>query len=54
MARPNQPDLAVMHDLLEAGKVTSVIDRTYGLNDVPAALRYLERKHARGKIVVTL
>ena len=41
-------------DLMKAGKVTPVIDRCYSLGEVPEAIRYLEEKHARGKVVVTL
>jgi len=40
--------------LMQSGKVTPVIDRTYKLSDAAEALRYLERGHARGKVVVTL
>jgi NADPH:quinone reductase-like Zn-dependent oxidoreductase len=54
LARANRDDLAVMQGLLESGKVTPVIDRRYGLSEVPQAIRYLEEGHARGKIVVTL
>ena len=54
LAKPNQADLKVMHDLMKAGKVKPVIDRLYGLSEVPDAIRYLEQKHARGKVVVTL
>ncbi len=43
-----------MQGLLEAGKVIPVIDRTYPLSEVPAAIRYLEEGHARGKVVITL
>jgi NADPH:quinone reductase-like Zn-dependent oxidoreductase len=43
-----------MRDLIEAGKVTPVIDRRYKLSEVPEAVRYLEEGHARGKVVVTL
>jgi len=50
----NKEDLVVLKDLLEAGKVTPVIDRSYGLIDVPEAIRYLEEGHARGKVVVTV
>jgi NADPH:quinone reductase-like Zn-dependent oxidoreductase len=42
----------VMRELLEAGKVAPVIDRTYPLSDVPDAIRYLEEGHARGKVVI--
>ena len=48
---PNK-DLALMKDLIEAGKVKPVIDRRYGLNEASDALRYLQQKHARGKVVV--
>jgi NADPH:quinone reductase-like Zn-dependent oxidoreductase len=47
-------DLATMAELLESGKVTPVIDRTYPLAEVQAAMRYLEEGHARGKVVITL
>jgi NADPH:quinone reductase-like Zn-dependent oxidoreductase len=54
LAKPNKEDLTVMHDLMTAGKVTPVIDRRYKLSEVPEAIRYLEEKHARGKVVITL
>jgi NADPH:quinone reductase-like Zn-dependent oxidoreductase len=41
-------------ELIEAGKVTPVIDRTYPLGQVSDAIRYLEQGHARGKVVVTV
>ena len=47
-------DLHIVKDLIEAGKVTPVIDRTYPLNEAPEAIRYLEGGHARGKIVITI
>jgi NADPH:quinone reductase-like Zn-dependent oxidoreductase len=47
-------DLVVLKKLIEAGKVTPVIDRTYPLNEVPEAMRRLEAGHARGKLVITL
>lgn len=54
-ARLIQMDGALaLKELLEAGKVVPVIDRTHPLSAVPEAYRYLEAKHARGKIVVTL
>lgn len=53
LARPNQKDLTLMHDLMKAGKVKAVIDKRYRLNEVPEAIRYLEEKHARGKVVIT-
>jgi NADPH:quinone reductase-like Zn-dependent oxidoreductase len=54
LAKLNKKDLAVLKDLLEAGKVVPVIDRRYPLSDVAEALRYLEEGHARGKVVITL
>ncbi len=53
-SKPNQKDLAFLKELLEAGKVVPVIDRRYPLNEVPEALRYLEKGHARGKVVITV
>jgi NADPH:quinone reductase-like Zn-dependent oxidoreductase len=38
---------------MQSGKMTPVIDKIYKSSDVPAALQYLERGHARGKVVIT-
>jgi NADPH:quinone reductase-like Zn-dependent oxidoreductase len=54
LARINAEDLTVLRDLMQAGKVTPVIDRAYGLGEVPEAIRYVERGHARGKVVITV
>jgi NADPH:quinone reductase-like Zn-dependent oxidoreductase len=54
LAKPNKQDLTIMHDLMKAGKVKPVIDRLFKLSEVPQAIRYLEEKHALGKVVVTL
>jgi len=54
LARLHQDDLAILGDLMQAGKVTPVIDRRYPLSEVPAAIRYSEEGHARGKIVIDL
>ena len=54
LAKPNQKDLLVMKALLEAGKVTPVIDRCYPLWAVADAIRYLEAGHAKGKVVITV
>jgi NADPH:quinone reductase-like Zn-dependent oxidoreductase len=54
LARTRKEDLTIMRALIEAGKVTPVIDRRYKLSEVPEAVRYLEEGHARGKVVVTL
>jgi 2-desacetyl-2-hydroxyethyl bacteriochlorophyllide A dehydrogenase len=48
----SKQDLHVVKDLIEAGKVAPVIDRTHPLSDAPEAMRYLEAGHARGKIVI--
>jgi NADPH:quinone reductase-like Zn-dependent oxidoreductase len=45
-------DLMALKGLIEAGKVTPVIDRRYPLSEAPAAIRYLEEGHARGKVVL--
>ncbi|MEJ1965385.1 MAG: NAD(P)-dependent alcohol dehydrogenase [Gammaproteobacteria bacterium] len=47
-----QKDLTVISDLMRTGKLTPVIDRRYGLSEVPAAIAYLEQGHARGKVVI--
>lgn len=54
MAKLNQDDLATMGKLMEDRKVTPVIDRRYRLSEVPEAIRYLEKGHAQGKVVITL
>ncbi len=54
IATLNKADLNILGDLIQAGKVTPVIDRSYKLSEVPEALRYLEQGHARGKVVITL
>ena len=47
-------DLEELRDLMEAGKVTPVIDRRYTLQQLPEAIRYLETKRARGKVVIAV
>src|SRR5438128_6570595 len=54
MADTNQTALAVLAHLMQSGKVKPVIDRTYKLSEVPAAIAYLEQGHARGKVVITV
>jgi NADPH:quinone reductase-like Zn-dependent oxidoreductase len=53
LAQMNEPDLLVLRDLIEAGKVKPVVDRSYAFEDVAEALRYLETQRARGKVVVS-
>ncbi|MBV8307268.1 MAG: NAD(P)-dependent alcohol dehydrogenase [Gammaproteobacteria bacterium] len=50
----NRDDLATLAALMQAGKLTPVIDRTYPLEQSADALRYLEQGHARGKVLVTV
>jgi NADPH:quinone reductase-like Zn-dependent oxidoreductase len=54
LVRQNKADLAVLRELLEAGKVTPVVDRTYPLSEVAKAIGYLEEGHARGKVAITM
>jgi len=54
LSQSNQKDLVFMGELLEAGKVVSVIDRSYPLSEVPKALRYLMEEHAQGKVVIEI
>jgi NADPH:quinone reductase-like Zn-dependent oxidoreductase len=54
IANLNKPDMTILGDLMRDGKMIPAIDKTYKLNDVPAALKYLETGHARGKVVITV
>lgn len=51
---PNQADLVALAELMESGKLSPVIDRTYPLAESPRPLRYFEEGHTRGKIVITM
>ena len=53
MAKRNQKDLAILKELVEAGKVVPVIDRRYPFSEAAEALRYLGQGHARGKVVIS-
>jgi len=53
-AKRSGEDLRVLKELIEAGKVSPVIDRTYSLGETPEAIRYLEEGHARGNVVITV
>jgi NADPH:quinone reductase-like Zn-dependent oxidoreductase len=52
--KPNKEDLLFLKQLIEAGKLTPVIDTTYPLSEVPEAIRYLEEGRARGKVVISV
>jgi NADPH:quinone reductase-like Zn-dependent oxidoreductase len=52
ITKMSKQDLTLLGDLIQAGKLRPVIERTYNLNDAPEALRHLDRGHARGKLVI--
>lgn len=52
LVKPNKNDLLFIKNLIEAGKVIPVLDRSYQLSNVPEAFRYLEEGHAQGKVVI--
>ena len=52
--KSNKEDLQFLKQLIESGKVTPVIDRTYPLSVVSEAIRYLQEGQARGKVVITV
>jgi NADPH:quinone reductase-like Zn-dependent oxidoreductase len=54
VVRHNKEDLAVLKELVEAGKVAPVIDRRYELSEAPEALRHQGGGHAQGKIVIAV
>jgi NADPH:quinone reductase-like Zn-dependent oxidoreductase len=53
-AKRSQKDLAILKELLEAGRIVPVIDKRYPLSETAEALRYLGEGHARGKVVITM
>jgi NADPH:quinone reductase-like Zn-dependent oxidoreductase len=53
IAKVVQEDLVYLGELLEAGKITQVFDRTYPLSQIVEAFRYVEDEHAQGKVVIT-
>jgi NADPH:quinone reductase-like Zn-dependent oxidoreductase len=52
LAKLNRQDLSIIGALIAEGKVTPVIDRRYSLSEVPDAVRYLAKGHARGKVII--
>ena len=54
VAANSKQDLELLRDLVEAGKVTPVVERTYPLRDLPEALNYLGTGHAQAKLTVTV
>jgi len=53
-AKQSGDDLRLLQELIEAGRIAPVVDRTYQLSETPEAVRYLETGHARGKVVITV
>lgn len=54
LVKPDQAGLLLLKELCEAGKVKPIIDRRFDLGDVPAAIRYIEDGHPRGKVVINV
>jgi NADPH:quinone reductase-like Zn-dependent oxidoreductase len=54
MTSENAKDLLSLRELLESGKISPAIDRTYPLSEAAAAIRYVQEGRARGKVVITL
>ena len=54
LVSPKFEDLVVLKELIEAGKVTPVIERTYPLSETPEAIGHMGGGHARGKVAVTV
>ncbi|MCI0575106.1 MAG: NAD(P)-dependent alcohol dehydrogenase [Chloroflexi bacterium] len=54
IAKVNQEDLVYLGELLEAGKIVPVIDRSYPLSEIVEAFRYVEEEHTQGKVVITV
>ena len=54
ISKERQQDLITLKELIEAGKLTPVIDRSYPLREAPEAIRYLQDGHTRGKVVLTV
>ncbi len=50
----NSEDLIALRDLIESGQIAPAIDRKYPLSETPAAVRYLQEGHARGKVVIAV
>lgn len=53
VSRSNAEDLVVLKDLIEDGKVTPLIDRSYPLREIADAFRHIEDGHGQGKVVIT-
>lgn len=54
VSKTNAADLIFLKELIEAGKVTPVIDRTYPISETTEAMGYLDEGHTRGKVIITV
>ena len=54
LSKPKRTDLVVLQELLEAGKLTPVIDRTFPLSETAEAIRYVGERSTQGKTVITV
>jgi NADPH:quinone reductase-like Zn-dependent oxidoreductase len=54
MAKGDKRNLTALGELMETGKLTPVIDRRYSLSEVPEGIRYLERGHAQGRVIIVV
>lgn len=54
IAKVNKDRLVALKELVEAGQVVPAIDRTFPLNEAPETIRYVETRHARGKVVISV
>lgn len=52
--KPNQADLIILKDLVDAGKIVPFIDKRYNLNEVPAAINYVEQRLVMGKVAISI
>jgi NADPH:quinone reductase-like Zn-dependent oxidoreductase len=51
---PNKKDINFLKELLEAGKIKPVIDKSFSLFEVADSIRYVEKGHARGKVIINI
>jgi NADPH:quinone reductase-like Zn-dependent oxidoreductase len=54
LSSPNRADLEVLKAFVEEGKLRPIIDRSFPLDQAPAALHHIETGHARGKVVIAV